>query len=267
MDLRGATARLREATYAVWAAEAMAHGGEVAEHDGILAWRTGVPVRYWNGAHVTAPPVRPEAALQWVARWFADRATPYGVMVPVELEPALAAAAGASGLRLAALQRCMALVAVDFTAPAASPPGLDVRRTGPTDVEDFLAVQVETFGLQPEQACAFLAPPVGRPGWTHLTGYRDGRPVVTAIGVRTGDAVGVFGVGTTVADRRRGYGAAVTAAVLEAEFRAGAAFAHLNPSELGAGVYRRLGFHEVGGFAIWLPASDASPEATGTPGG
>jgi len=256
MDLMRATARLRAATYAVWEAEALAHGGEVAERDGILAWRTGVPVRYWNGAHVTALPTRPAAALRWAARWFADRATPYGVLVPVELEPALAAAAGASGLRLAALLRCMALEAADFTAPGDVPPGLDVRRTGPAEVEDFLEVQLDSFGLQqPEQARAFLAPPVGRPGWTHLTGYRDGRPVVTAIGVRTGDAVGVYGVGTTVAARRRGYGAALTAALLEAEFRAGATFAHLNPSELGAEVYRRLGFHEVGGFAIWLPAS------------
>ncbi len=259
MHLPAATARVRAATYAVWIAEALAHGGEVAERDGILAWRTGVPVRYWNGAHVTALPTRPEAALQWAARWFADRATPYGVMVPVELEPALAAAAGASGLRLALLQRCMALAAGDFVAPTDDLPGLEVRRTTAADVEDFLAVQVEAFGLgQPALARAFLAPPVGRPGWTHLTGYHEERPVVTAIGVRTGDAVGVYGVGTTVSARRRGYGAALTAAVLAAEFGAGATFAHLNPSELGAGVYRRLGFQEVGGFAIWLPAEGGS---------
>ncbi len=258
MDLVTATARVREATYAVWRAEALVHGGEVADHDGVTAWSTGVPVRYWNGAHVTAVPSQPEAALRWAARWFADRGMPYGVLVPVELEPALAAAAGATGLSLAKVQGCMALDAAAFTPPASVPAGLDVRRTGPADLEDFLAVQVEAFDTEPGAARDFLAPPVGRRSWTHLTGYLDGEPVGTAIGVRTGDAVGIYGVGTTVLARRRGFGAALTAAVLAAEFDTGATFAHLNPSELGAGVYRRLGFQEVGGFAIWLPAEGGS---------
>ncbi len=254
MDDRALTRQLREATYAVWRAEAGAHpDGEVAEHDGVLAWTSGVPVRYWNGAHVTAVPRDPEASLGWAAAWFAERNLPYGVLVPAELEPALAAAAGARGLRLSAVQRCMAMSRKDFTPPAAVPAELEVRRTGPAELEDFLAVQVAAFGLDADPARRFLGPPVGRPGWTHLTGYLAGEPVVSGLSLRTGNAVGVYGVGTTLAARRRGYAAAVTAALVSRQFAAGATFAHLNPSELGAATYARLGFREVGGFAIWLP--------------
>lgn len=147
----------------------------------------------------------------------------------------------------------MTMTPCDLRSPDGQPAGLDVRHTGAADVDDFLAVQVEAFAMEPRTARDFLAPPVGRPGWTHLTGYLDGVPVTTAIAVRTGDAVGVYGVGTLVSARRRGFGAALTAQLLAEAFSTGATFAHLNPSELGAGVYGRLGFREVSGFAIWLP--------------
>ncbi len=248
-----ATAGYREATYAVWRAEALVHGGEVAEMDGLLLFYTGIPVQYWNGVYVTAIPPDPRQALSRIPEWFAERTLPYGVLVPVELEPEVAAAAGATGLRLAAVQRCMVATRATFTPPDVATPGLEIRRTGPADLEDFLAVQVQAFGMEPRTARDFLVPPVGQPGWTHLTSYEDGVPVVTAIGVRTGDAIGVYGVGTVGTARRRGYGAALTAQILREAFASGATFAHLNPSELGAAMYRRLGFREVGGFAIWLP--------------
>ena len=258
MEVEEATARCRLATYAVWRAEALVHGGEVAVIDGVQMWHTGVPVGYWNGAHVIAVPVEPERTLRRAADWFAERKVPYGVLVPVELEPAMAAAAGATGLQLAKVQPCMILSAAHYTPPAALPAGLAVRRTGPADAEDFLAVQVEAFAMDPATARDFLAPPIGQPGWTHLTGYLDGVPIASAIGVRTGDAVGVYGVGTIQAARRRGFGATLTAQLLTEAFSSGAVLAHLNPSEMGAGVYCRLGFREVPGFAIWLPVGTRS---------
>ncbi|MGI8680967.1 MAG: GNAT family N-acetyltransferase [Mycobacteriales bacterium] len=258
MEVEEATARCRLATYAVWRAEALVHGGEVAVIDGVQMWHTGVPVGYWNGAHVTAVPVEPERTLRRVPDWFAERKMPYGVLVPVELEPAMAAAAGATGLQLAKVQPCMTLAAADYTPPAHRTAGLEVRRTGPADVEDFLAVQVGAFAMDPATARDFLAPPIGQPGWIHLTGYVGGVPVASAIGVRTSDAVGVYGVGTTQGARRRGFGAALTAHLLTDAFSSGAALAHLNPTEMGAGVYGRLGFRDVPGFAIWLPAGTRS---------
>lgn len=253
MELAEATARCRVATYAVWRAEALVHGGEVAEMDGVQVWHTGVPVGHWNGAHVTAVPAEPERTLRQVSEWFAEREMPYGVLVPVQLEPAMAGAAGAAGMQLAKVQPCMTLEAAAFTPPAAPPTGLEVRRTSEADAEDFLTVQVQAFGLEPRTARDFLVPPIGQPGWTHLTGYVGGLPVTSAIGVRTGDAMGIYGVGTSQEARRRGYGAALTAELLSDAFSTGAVLAHLNPSEVGAGVYRRLGFREVPGFAIWLP--------------
>lgn len=67
--------------------------------DGLQLWHTGVPVGYWNAAHVTAVPADPERALAQVPGWFAARELPYGVLVPVELEPAVAGGSGGGGRR------------------------------------------------------------------------------------------------------------------------------------------------------------------------
>lgn len=53
----------------------------------------------------------------------------------------------------------------------------------------------------------------------------------------------------TVADARgRGFGRAVTLAAMHAGAEAGAAVAVLQSTEMGHGVYRRLGFEEFGRY-------------------
>ena len=80
-------------------------------------------------------------------------------------------------------------------------------------------------------------------------GRVDGKAVAAAMGYRTGDAVGVFGVTTVASARRRGYGAALTRAAMLTETDRPAILA---PSKEGEGVYVRLGFERIGELSIWV---------------
>lgn len=86
-----------------------------------------------------------------------------------------------------------------------------------------------------------------------LTGIRffaaleaDGRCVATG-GSRVVDGGAlVAGVATLPSHRRRGIGTAITAVALRAAAEAGAREAFLDSSPEGVGIYRRLGFAEIG---------------------
>lgn len=73
----------------------------------------------------------------------------------------------------------------------------------------------------------------------------------TALGVFGAGGVGVFNVATDPRWRGRGYGGAVTAAVLSDAREAGAPRARLQSSALGYRLYERLGFHTVEWWPCW----------------
>jgi predicted GNAT family acetyltransferase len=74
--------------------------------------------------------------------------------------------------------------------------------------------------------------------------------VSTAVGVTVDGATGVFNVATPPEHRGRGYGAALTSRVVRDGFGAGSRFAFLQSSEIGHGVYRRLGFRDVEQYVL-----------------
>jgi GNAT superfamily N-acetyltransferase len=80
---------------------------------------------------------------------------------------------------------------------------------------------------------------------------RDGdRIVSTAVGIARGGTTGIFNVATPPEERGRGYGAAITARAVGDGFAAGSRLAFLQSSELGHGVYRRLGFRDVEEYVL-----------------
>lgn len=81
------------------------------------------------------------------------------------------------------------------------------------------------------------------PGMTAYLAEVDGVAVATGFGVVVGDCLGVFNISTLPEFRRRGYGRAVTEAVLRGGRAQGARMAFLHASTAGLPVYRSLGFH------------------------
>jgi ribosomal protein S18 acetylase RimI-like enzyme len=75
-------------------------------------------------------------------------------------------------------------------------------------------------------------------------GRVDGAIVSTAVGFTVEGVTGIFNVATPPEHRGRGYGSVLTSRALRDAFDAGSQLAFLQTSELGHGVYRRLGFRD-----------------------
>jgi GNAT superfamily N-acetyltransferase len=91
--------------------------------------------------------------------------------------------------------------------------------------------------------------------YTALASPAGERALASGVGMRAGDVVEIAGVATLPAARRRGLGAAVTAALARAALDAGAGLVFLSAgSEDVARVYLRVGFRRIGTACIAEPA-------------
>ena len=76
--------------------------------------------------------------------------------------------------------------------------------------------------------------------------YLEDAPVACAMTLVSHGVAGVFYVATVEKARRRGLGDALTRTAARAGFALGARAAWLGASEMGAGLYRRIGFSDLG---------------------
>jgi ribosomal protein S18 acetylase RimI-like enzyme len=119
------------------------------------------------------------------------------------------------------------------------------------EVEEFEAVSMR--GFESEHATVSpgtLHPPsiLADERMVMFLGRAGGRAVGAAMGYRTNDAVGVFGVTVVASARRRGYGTVLTRAAMLPQTGLPAVLA---PSPQGKRLYQRLGFSRVGELSIW----------------
>ena len=122
------------------------------------------------------------------------------------------------------------------------------------EVYEFEAVSVRGFGSEDDsiEPGTFHPPTVLADERMHLFLARlDGVAVAAAMGYRSDNVVGVFGVTTIASARRRGYGTAVTRAAMLVDTELPSILA---PSVMGETLYRRLGFDRVGELSIWSKA-------------
>jgi ribosomal protein S18 acetylase RimI-like enzyme len=134
--------------------------------------------------------------------------------------------------------------------------GLKIRQLRSDEAGVHARVAAAGFEAPRELFRQLITPGLLRlPGARCYLGEVGGRPVTTGIGVTFGDFVGIFNIATPPAQRRRGFGAAVTARAVTDGFAAGAAWSWLQSSPSGHGVYERLGFQTVECWPTWLSAA------------
>jgi ribosomal protein S18 acetylase RimI-like enzyme len=225
-------------------------GGDAADLPGIRLWSAGIAAPALNGGAVDDASA---VDIATVSAWFAARAVPWGVLVPVGMH-------WPYGRHL----MTKALMALEPPqAVAADVPGVVVRTATPADLADVLAVDAEAFGVEDaEVQRRWVEPHLSAFSVTTVVGELDGAVVGTAYAVRSdgraGAALSIGGVGVLPAARGRGVAAAMSAALVTRGLETGAELVHLShDTDAAARVYARLGFTEVGGMEIYV---DNGPE-------
>ncbi|MGI9641954.1 MAG: GNAT family N-acetyltransferase [Acidimicrobiia bacterium] len=128
------------------------------------------------------------------------------------------------------------------------------RVSGTLTLDDHRYLLEKAFDMSSEMVDGWVTEPLlADDRLTVVVGRKNGVPVTTAAGVRVGDALAVFNVATLPAHRGKGFGAAATAAIVDAGFDDGVGTVVLQSSDIGLSVYQSLGFeivmhHERWGF-------------------
>ncbi|WP_022881429.1 GNAT family N-acetyltransferase [Gryllotalpicola ginsengisoli] len=237
-----------------WLAERLP-GGWAEPGPGMLAAVTGLPAPTLNGVWCRAAGEgtgRGDAGLvMGMLERVAAAGLPHCVQFPVGAG-ALAELARARGLTRDA---DLPLMRLDATPNAPEVPELEVRRLRAEEADLHARVAAAGFGAPESVFAPLVSPPLaGDRDLGYYVGSVAGEPVVTGLGLRRGVSVGVFNVATVPDARRRGYGAALTAAIVADARNSGASWAWLQSSGAGHGVYERLGFVDVALWECWVGA-------------
>lgn len=164
----------------------------------------------------------------------------------------LARATLAAGYTPAWTERPMALHEPPDPAPQAAQVDVRVVST-PEHVIDYGTVVAEANddpGERERAGLLFHDRTLIAPHIAAFVAYLDGAPCSCAMTLVSHGVAGVFYVATIERARRRGLGDALTRMAARAGFEMGARAAWLGASEMGADLYRRIGFSDLGSTIV-----------------
>lgn len=215
------------------------------EQDGLVAGASGHDDAFFNAVAVTTEQTDPRAALAGVRAFFG--VLPFTIWLRDGLDPALVDAALLSGLSVADGPPLLVLGSLE-TIPRA-PAGLEIDPYAEPDRREAVTASALGNSFAPHLAESFVPSGIAEhPTAGLVLGRIDGEVVTTAQWVLTGDAVGIYAVSTVPEHRGRGLGAAITWAAVAEGKRRGATWSVLQASNMGLGVYERMGYEVVGRY-------------------
>lgn len=221
-------------------------GGTIHEQGGLLF--VAGPSSYLRVAIRLDEAVDGPQAVRRAGEFFASSDGDHIVLVREPADADLAGAALAAGYTPAWTERPMAL----HEPPALSPLAGDVDVRAVTSTEQVLdygrvvADANDDPGERQRAGLLFHDRTILVPHVEAFVAYLDGAPVSCAMTLVSHGVAGVFYVATVERARRRGLGDALTRIAARAGFSLGARAAWLGASEMGAGLYRRIGFADLG---------------------
>lgn len=225
-------------------------GGVVHEEDGLLF--VAGPSSYLRVAIRTDAGVAGVAAVRRAGRFFDPSEGGHLVLVREPDDTDLARAALAVGYTPAWTERPMALNEPPDPSPLTG--DVDVRVVStPEEVLDYGRVVAEANddpGERERAGLLFHDRTILVPHIAAFVAYLDGAPVSCAMTLVSHGVAGVFYVATVASARRRGLGDALTRDAARAGFELGARAAWLGASEMGADLYRRIGFSDLGATIV-----------------
>ncbi|MGI8331847.1 GNAT family N-acetyltransferase [Actinomadura scrupuli] len=211
---------------------------------------TGLPVATLNG--VFAGGTEPDAdEVAEFARSMTGGDLPWCIQVRGEPGPAVAGIAAGHGL---VRRHVLPLMVRTAARPVPAPGPYPVHRVGDGDRQVYAETLAAGFEAPVDVMAAFASPAILEAPWAAAYLVRnEGEPVATGFGARAGEHIGVFNIATPPRHRRRGYGRAVTEAILRDGFAAGARSAFLQASDEGYSLYESLGFRTVETWTYFVP--------------
>lgn len=233
----------------VWASAA--DGGGIERGEGwALAWASA-PVRSFNNL-IIADAAAPVGELVARAR---ERAPHRRFRVRLREDVAI----GDAAFEAAGLQRYGGIpcLAIEPQGPLAVPPGIVVDRVGDAAaLREHVEVVASGFGWDAGDIASACRPGLlASARWRGFVAYAGARAVSAAqLVLADGGAAGIYFVATREDARGRGYGAAVTAAAVNAALAEGATTVSLQASPMGLPIYERMGFARVSYYRTFIPA-------------
>ena len=231
---------------------------DVKVDDDVLWGTTGLPHSAFNGAtSATFTETTADARIDHILGYFRELKIDMSWWVGPTSTPAdLGERLVARGLVADDVAPGMA-VSLDCWSPPAVPDGLVIepamdngafRRVIEVMFEGF-EMPTDLLGAFEDRFREFCVGP--RAIQRTFLGTFEGRPVATSLGMVVDDVVGIYNVATVPDARKRGFGAAMTAAAVTHGREQGARWAILESSPMGVSVYERLGFRQVCEVAVY----------------
>jgi GNAT superfamily N-acetyltransferase len=242
-----------------WLGLTRAMGGDTRDAEPIAMAATGLPIAFFNGAYLRRPSDEIAGALAEAIRFFGEQRVPWLLWIREGVCPAAIEAARQAGMEHVGGPPAMGLDPIPSL--PATPPGLDISiATTEADLEDHARMLHEGFEMPLDMLRRMLQPRLLEdPSMAVLVGRVGGQPVSCSLLAVSGTTAGVYNVATPPAHRGRGYGAALTWAVLEEGARRGCTHGVLQASVAGYPVYRRMGFRDLGRYMQMQLPAEARP--------
>jgi ribosomal protein S18 acetylase RimI-like enzyme len=234
-------------------------GGRILEERGLLL--VSGPSPHLRVAIRTDPRVAAAAVLARATEFFAAESTGFIVLVRRPDDEDIERAALAAGFRAGWTERSMAIERPPSA--GATPDELEVRvvadASAVVDYGRVVALANDDPGERERAPLLFHDETIVAPHIAAYVAYLGAEPVACAMTLVSHCVAGVFYVATVEHARRRGLGDALTRTAARAGFEMGAATAWLGASEMGAGLYRRIGFEDLGSTLVELASPTTSP--------
>lgn len=222
---------------------------------GASAFSNAIPSSLTNSLFVTIPGTEVAPLLAIAAEFFGP-GTPWKVVAIPETLGEVRTAAERGGLHPGETDPGLLLDPIPPAPPV--PSGLEVREVASeADLRAFryaagAGFRIPRWILRVAMPRLRSDPEAGRSIPRFFVGYVGGRLVASSLLYLSEGVAGISFVATVPEARRRGYGAAMTWAALEAGRRAGARVGYLQASAMGRPVYEAMGFREVSRYPIWM---------------
>jgi ribosomal protein S18 acetylase RimI-like enzyme len=240
-------------------------GGHVPDAPDLLLVDSGFPTDTFNCVcRARLAPERAPARVGQTLAHFERVGRPFAWWLgPLDRPTDLWRALEGAGLTSAEGELAMAADLADLPPFEVAPGGLSVERaTTPAAVADFAQVVAANWSPPDLEVVAYYRAATslllaGDCPIRLYVGRLGDRPVAAAELCLTAGAAGLYSVCTLAAERRRGFGTALTAAPLLDARAEGNPLGVLQASEQGQHVYRRLGFRPLGDYVEYKPRSPA----------